>query len=139
MALIDFLTRFHSSIKLNDNGCHDWDAGKSSNGYGKFWLEGKWLSSHRVSYMLYKGKIQSDLQIDHLCRNRACCNPDHLEAVTSKENTMRGNTIASMNIKKTHCPQGHEYNKTNTYTDKTNSRHCRVCNRIRMKLVRTFP
>ena len=72
------------------------------------------------------GPIPKPLTIDHLCRNRACVNPDHLEPVTHAENVSRG-FINRVNSAKTHCPQGHAYDAANTHRDAANRRHCRRC------------
>jgi len=92
---------------------------------------GKNKVAHRISYELLKGDIPEGLDLDHLCRNRGCVNPDHLEPVTRKENLLRGNTIPAKHARKTHCPQGHEYTKGNTFISKSGSRHCRKCRAIR--------
>jgi len=83
--------------------------------------------------MLYNGAIPIGLEIDHLCRNRKCCNPKHLEAVTRSENARRGingERLAAVNHAKTHCPKGHVYSGENLYTrnDKP-SRDCNTCRR----------
>ena len=82
--------RFWAKVGLpNADGCMEW-MGHRTNGYGSFWLEGKNVRVHRVSYELCVGPIPEGLQIDHKCRNRACVRPDHLEPVTSRENIRRG-------------------------------------------------
>jgi len=129
------LERFADKIECGPeiDSCWEWIGAKNDKGYGSFWLGNINIKSHRFSYELYKGKIPEGLQIDHLCRNKSCCNPDHLEAVTARINTLRGNNMASLNSRKTHCPKGHEYNKKNTYLRKTGGRTCRECDRIRSK------
>lgn len=94
------------------NECWLWTAYKDKDGYGKFGINNKTFMAHRFSYEYFIGKIPDGFQIDHLCRVRNCVNPDHLEPVTPKENTNRGN-IAEYQKIKTHCPSGHEYSGKN--------------------------
>lgn len=105
--------------------CWLWKKSKDSCGYGQFYLNGKVRRSHRISYELYKGEIPQGLQLDHLCRVRHCCNPEHLEVVTNQENSVRG--LGGYHNKiKTHCPRGHEYSGNNLRVYR-NYRHCRTC------------
>ena len=85
------MERFWSKVDKTDT-CWNWIAGRS-NGYGMIQINKKHKYAHRVSYEIFKGDIPEGLELDHLCRNRKCVNPDHLEAVSSRENTMRGNNI----------------------------------------------
>ncbi len=102
-------------------------------GYGHFWLNDKSPCAHRVSYEYLYGKIPEGLQLDHLCRNRKCVNPNHLEVVTCRENLRRGEHN-NQNKGKTHCPQGHEYSPENTYIiPSTYGRLCRICQRIQRR------
>jgi len=125
--------RFWSKVDKTST-CWNWVSNISYNGYGTFYYNKKLQYSHRLSYESIKGKIPKGLQIDHLCRNRKCVNPDHLEVVTQKENCRRG--LAGINqTTKTHCPQGHEYSEENTYIaprkNRSPDRHCRICTQIR--------
>ncbi|MEU7240240.1 HNH endonuclease signature motif containing protein [Streptomyces sparsogenes] len=82
--------------------------------------------AHRFAYETLVGPIPEHLQLDHLCRVRHCVNPDHLEPVSSRENTRRGRSQAGINGRKTHCQKGHPFDSANTYVWK-GSRACRTC------------
>ena len=96
-------------------------------GYGIVEIDGKSRRMHRVSYEHHHGPVPSGLQLDHLCRNRACFNPRHLEPVTARVNTMRGNGPAALNARATHCKKGHELSGTNLIVYKRGNRNCREC------------
>lgn len=115
------------------SGCWEW-TGPRYLGYGKIHFEGKSLYAHRVVYSLLKGNIPSGLFIDHLCRVRHCVNPDHLEAVTLKENVLRGVGVTAQNAKKTHCKRGHSLEDSNVYIRPNGWRSCRVCRRETTRL-----
>ena len=125
------LARLHHTIKIDANGCWIWRGPKGNNGYG-LWQRGpgfKPRAVHRVVYEHYKRRpIGEGLQLDHLCRVRSCCNPDHFEEVTPSENTLRQDHAGR---RKTHCPKGHEYTEENTRISKAGKRVCRQCDRDR--------
>lgn len=119
--------------KLGDRSedeCWTW-TGCTQHGYGLVWVDGVRRSArvHRVVYELLVGPIPEGLTLDHLCRNRACCNPAHLEPVTLSENVKRGG-----NSLKTHCPNGHDYSLHGfviTSRNGSTERACRPCRRVR--------
>lgn len=117
--------------KAAPNGCWMWTGSLSRDGYGQHSTgrragEIDTRNTHRISWILLRGPIPRGLTIDHLCRNRACCNPEHLEPVPLKTNLHRGNTIPRAHALRTHCPQGHPYSDENTYRHK-GRRYCRTC------------
>ena len=84
------MDRFFSKIKVSKNNCWEWIGAKIKAGYGEFYYKGKPVYAHRFAYELYNDKIPEDLELDHLCRNTICVNPQHLEPVTHTENLRRG-------------------------------------------------
>lgn len=128
--------RFIAKISISETGCWMWTAAKDSYGYGRFSVSRKRTLPHRFVYIALRDNIPDGLQIDHLCRNRACCNPGHLEVVTSRENTLRGESLQAQNKRKTHCHKGHEFSHENTKIRAHGARDCRVCNRERDRIRR---
>lgn len=123
------IMRFWSKVEITPS-CWLWHGGTGM-GYGKLQKDGRMDLAHRVAYELFVGPIPEGLELDHLCRNHGCVNPEHLEAVTHQENTLRGIARPADNARKTHCPRGHQY----SHRDKTGRRHCRKCvaHRARVK------
>ncbi len=106
--------------------CWLWTGATYPAGYGQFSIApSKPTYAHRFAFGATKGQV-----IDHLCRNRLCVNPVHMEAVTHKINILRGVGASARNAKVTHCPKGHPYDEVNTYHYR-GQRQCRACQRIR--------
>lgn len=109
--------------------CWEWQGAKAT-GYGHFRFEGRMVMAHRWAYEAMVGPIPEGLEIDHLCRNRPCVRPDHLEAVKSRENVLRSDGLAAQYAQRTHCNKGHEFTLENTikFTDRpATARRCRTC------------
>ena len=123
-------------VKGGDSSCWNWNGAKDWGGYGQFRGRKRMTTAHRWSYQTYVGPIPDGLVIDHLCRNPSCVNPKHLEAVTHRENTLRGVGPAAKNARKTHCKHGHEFNKENIYIQ-SGHRSCRECGRRRVREYRS--
>ena len=132
---MDITNRFWKKVDVGHPlGCWLWMAAKQPNGYGRFKYKGKAVLAHRFSLAeIQSVEISSLLCLDHLCRNRACVNPDHLEEVSHKENVMRG--FLPKRLNKTHCPQGHAYIASNVYINpSTDGIVCKTCQRARNKV-----
>ena len=125
------LDSLKSRTHTNENGCWVWEGTKRSNLYGVTVYMGTQTTTHRVAYQLAHGltKLSKDIEIDHICNNRECINPEHLEAVTHQENMQRGAQ------RRLTCRNGHEWNDTNTYITAVKrkqggmrmQRYCRKC------------
>lgn len=114
---------------LSDNWCWEWNGAVEKNGYTRAYDGKKMNWGHRVAYMLFVGPIPVGKEIDHLCRNPGCVNPEHLEAVSHRENMRRSPLgYAGVQRRKTHCPQGHPYSGDNLVVW-NGMRYCRTCQR----------
>lgn len=127
--------RWQDKYAISDDGCWEWTGKINVYGYGVVSLSRTEIGgrqgsrmAHRVVYESEIGPIPEGLDLDHLCRNRKCVRPDHLEPVTRKENLRRGRGDHSGG--KTHCKRGHEFSPENTIVTKSGHRNCRECGRI---------
>lgn len=113
--------------------CWNWVGNKTAGGYGQFVIRhGKLVYAHRYAYEALRGPIPATLQIDHLCRVRACVNPWHMEPVTNRENMLRGEAPTAKTWRSNACRRGHAFDEQNTVRYQ-GTRHCRTCIRLGAK------
>lgn len=125
------LLRLCERLRVAETGCWEW-TGALRNGYGRTSTKGRYISVHREVYELLVERLAREVTLDHLCQNRSCANPGHLEPVSQSVNAQRGwaneeTPRGNRNRDKTHCPQGHPYDDANTYRRADGSRRCRTC------------
>lgn len=110
-------------------GCWEWQASRRPDGYGQVSVDGRMRLAHRVLYEVLVGPIPDGLESDHVCRERSCVNPDHLEPVTHRENVLRGQAPSALNARKVECQDGHPFSGSNLYVKPNGERLCRACKR----------
>jgi hypothetical protein len=128
--------RIERASRVNDaTGCREWVQHLTPNGYGQLNIRGRNRLAHALAWETARGPVPSGLVLDHLCRNKKCCNVDHLEPVTDRENILRGTGPSAVNAAKTHCDKGHPLSGDNLRILGGRSqpqRRCRECNRLGM-------
>lgn len=126
--------RFFRQTRISPSGCVEWTGFLDRDGYGQFRPGGRQsgkVRSHRWAYEHLVGPIPDGLVLDHLCRNRACVNVDHLEPVTTRENWLRGEGPARINADKTHCINDHPLSGDNLLVAPDGKRACVSCRKAR--------
>jgi len=126
--------RFWDKVEaVSETGCWRWTAGLR-NGYGHYWAGvDRTRYAHRVSYEAFACEISKGLVLDHLCRNRKCVNPSHLEVVTHKVNILRGEGACAKHARKALCSQGHSYDKVYKTGKQKGMRYCGTCKNKRQR------
>ena len=125
MMPIDLAERFVEKVEEpfdGHNDCCIWKGSKTGSGYGQIWVGGRHVTAHRIAHELFIGPIPEGHAVDHLCRNRLCVRPDHLEPLPHYDNW------SQFQWSKTHCLAGHPYDEENTYRYR-GERQCRICRR----------
>ena len=124
---------WHRVSDPDERGCREWTLSSGSHGYGQWWphrdsghsrFDRNWLT-HRMAWFLTYGPIPPHWTIDHICRNRRCCEPTHLRLLTNLANASDNGFKT-----RTHCPRGHAYAEDNTRTNDLGHRWCRACQKI---------
>lgn len=116
-------------VECKESGCWVWQRDVSGYGYASFWADGKKIAVHRWAHQRFVGPIPDGYQVDHLCKNTRCVNPDHLEAVTQRENTLRNGGPTALAARKTHCYHGHELPAEHWHREGNRMRRRRRCKR----------
>jgi hypothetical protein len=110
--------------------CWTYTGHRQANGYGTVGIEqGVTRYVHRVVWEALVSPIPDGKVIDHLCRNRACCNPDHMRVTDTRGNVLAGYSAAAFAARRSHCAKGHEYTEANTRITTKGTRQCRACHR----------
>lgn len=125
-------TRFWSKVRKTES-CWLWMGARNKDGHGNLWVKPRVVYAHVFAYELLVGKVPNGLELDHLCRVPYCVNPAHLEAVTHRENVLRGVGTAAIHARKTHCKRGHLLAGDNIHKCYLPWRICKLCCKITAK------
>ena len=131
------LARIKSNVIVDLRGCWLWLGSLDGRGYGRVKVRGRLRKAHVAAFVEVRGEPPPDTVLDHLCRTRHCCNPEHLEPVPGVVNTRRGASLTNAKRAQTHCVRGHELVGENVYErrDRPGCRECRACKRLRRKVL----
>ena len=135
-TLAQFKESFWKRVDKKESGCWEWTGKVNNFGYGQCQFAGRAMQSHRVSYEWTYREIPNGKVIDHICRNRKCVNPSHMEAVTIGENVLRGLSPWAIRKRQTHCTRGHLLDGNNLKIRSNGTRFCRECDKERAQLRR---
>lgn len=124
------IDRFNSKWKEVE-GCHLWQSPLDKDGYGSFYFRRKPRRAHRVSYYYTIGDIQQGMVVDHICGKRNCVRPDHLRILTPRENALDSRGLGAINARKTHCKEGHPFDRKYG-----KQRYCSLCQAAKTRRLR---
>lgn len=133
-AFLDPVRQLMRHVQVVPSGCWIWTGARLPTGYGWARVGGRSRAAHLQMWRAVRGPVPHGLELDHLCRETLCCNPDHLEPVTHAENVHRSFSPSAVNLVKTHCLRGHEFTEENIYRPpkRPHTRQCRACISIRV-------
>lgn len=114
------IRRFRASYVVDGNGCWVWTRVLNSRGYARICVNNKMVLAHRWIWMRWNGEIPDGLCVDHICENKRCVNPDHMQLLTPRDNILRSCPP------KTRCPKGHVLDEVGYYMD-SGRRRCKPC------------
>lgn len=118
--------RFWAKVEVSET-CWEWQGYRTRLGYGQIKVAGRVVYAHRFALEASGEVLDDALVVDHLCRNRACVRPSHLEQVSQRVNVLRGESPMAHQARQAECKRGHAFTDDNTITDRVGKRRCRTC------------